>query len=116
MTAGSAPDVEIHITDEANLTSRRVEDFRVEPLVSEGDAVAQGAPILQSRRHPDIRVVAPMPGRVASIDLGPGRRLSAIRLFLESAAGRHEYDVSGAADDSERLRILLLAPLPSVMV
>ncbi len=107
MTAGSAPDVEIHITDEANLTSRRVEDFRVEPLVSEGDAVAQGAPILQSRRHPDIRVVAPMPGRVASIDLGPGHRLSAIRLFLESAAGRHEYDVSGAADDSERLRILL---------
>lgn len=86
---------EVEITEEAVIGARPEDDFRVEPLVSEGDILAQGAPMLRSRRHPDIVVTAPMPGRVAALDLGPGHRLSALKLFHEKDAGRHRHDTSG---------------------
>lgn len=87
---GSA--VETVLTDEAALTAPQGIDFRVEALATEGDMVAQGAPILQSRRDPRIVLTAPMTGRVARIELGPGRRLSRLVIFREGdAADRHRY-------------------------
>ncbi len=100
---------ELTITDECALTARPADDFRVEPLVREGDLVQQGAPVLRSRREPDVMVTAPVPGRVAEIALGPGHRLSSIKFFHEPGAGRRQFDPTGAEDDSDRLRALLLA-------
>ena len=86
----------VHITEEAGMTAAWDDDFRVEPLVAEGDKVAQGAPVLRSRRYPDIVVTAPMSCRVATVGLNAGRRLSRIVFFSESDAGRHEFDVTAA--------------------
>lgn len=98
------------ITEEAALTAQLKDDFRVEPLVEEGALVAQGAPVLASRRNPAFQITAPMPGRVASIRLGPGHRLSSILFFHEPDAGRHTWDTAGAesADRPGALRDLLL--------
>jgi Na+-transporting NADH:ubiquinone oxidoreductase subunit A len=99
------------ITEEAAVTARPKDDFRVEPLVEEGALVAQGMPVLASRRNPAFMVTAPMPGRVAAIRLGPGHRLSSVLFFHEADAGRHEHHTAAAnrADDPGALREVLLA-------
>ena len=105
-----APDpVPVQITEEAGLTAAWDDDFRVEPLVAEGDEVAQGAPVLRSRRHPEIAITAPMASRVAKISLGAGRRLSQIVFFGESGGDRHSYDVAQAKTltDAAALRTAL---------
>ncbi len=84
------------ITEEAGISAARDDDFRVEPLVKEGDRVAQGAPVLRSRRQPELIVTAPMAARVAAIGLRAGHRLSQMVFFHEPDAGRHEHDVGAA--------------------
>ncbi len=90
--------VPVQITEEAGLTAAWDDDFRVEPLVAEGDRVAQGAPVLRSRHYPEIVVTAPMAARVAKIGLNAGRRLSRIVFYAESDAGRHSFDTKTARD------------------
>lgn len=104
-------DIGTIITDQCALTARSEEDFRVDLLVAEGDRVAQGTPVLRSRRDPDIVLVAPVSGEVAAIDLGPGRRLSHVLFFHAPDAGRHAYDVTAAnrGDDPAATRALLLS-------
>ena len=101
--------VPVHITEEAGLTAAWDDDFRVEALVGEGDLVAQGAPVLRSRRYPQIVVTAPMAARVAKIGLNAGRRLSRIVFYAESDAGRHVFDTQGARGlgDSAAVRTAL---------
>ncbi|WP_197945383.1 Na(+)-translocating NADH-quinone reductase subunit A [Oricola thermophila] len=72
--------------------------------------MAQGEPVLRSRREPEIVVVAPMPARVATIGLGAGHRLSEVVFFHEPDAGRHEHDVDSARslEDRAALRDALL--------
>lgn len=112
---GSAPlanaRAQTRITDQCALFARPEEDFRVDLLVSAGDRVAQGAPVLRSRRHPELVLVAPVAGEVAAVDLGPGRRLSHVTFFHAPEAGRHAHDVAAAAggNDPAALRALLLA-------
>ncbi len=99
------------ITDQCALFARPQDDFRVEMLVAQGSKVAQGAPVLRSRRHPELVLVAPVAGEVAAIDLGPGRRLSHVLFFHNPDAGRHTHDVSAArhGDDAAATRALLLS-------
>lgn len=80
------------ITDEAAIAPRPGEEIRVEPLVAEGTLVAQGQPLLHLRGHDLLALTAPMAGRVASVQLRPGRRLSQMVLFAEAAGGRHHHD------------------------
>lgn len=103
-------DIETLITDQCALFARPEEDFRVDLLVAEGDRVAQGAPVLRSRRTPDLVLTAPVAGEVADIDLGPGRRLSQVVFFHQPEAGRHAHDVAHAGDgDATAVRTLLLS-------
>lgn len=99
---------ETAITDEAALGPGVEVDLRVEMLAAEDDRVAQGAPLLRLRRHPEVVLTAPMPCRVAEIDLAPGRRLASVRLFHEPDAGRHEHDTAGTDRDGAATRALLL--------
>lgn len=100
--------VERVITEEAAVCASADDDLRVTMLVEEDQRVAQGAPILKLRHHPEIVQVAPMAGRVASIDLAPGRRLSEVRLFREDDAGRHRHATQAAYNDEAALRALLM--------
>lgn len=101
----------IRIIDQSALFASPADDFRVEMLVAPGDRVAQGAPVLRSRRNPELALVAPVAGDVAAIDLGPGRRLAQVLFFHDAEAGRHEHDVSAAREggDPAATRAALLA-------
>ena len=101
--------VPVQITEEAGLTAAWDDDFRVEPLVAEGDKVAQGAPVLRSRRFPEIVVTAPMAARVAKIGLNAGRRLSRVVFYAEADSGRHEYNTQTVRnlDNTAALRAVL---------
>ncbi len=107
----ASADIRVHITDQCALFARPSDDFRADILVAAGDKVAQGAPVLRSRRHPDLTLVAPVAGEVAAADLGPGKRLSHILFFHDAKAGRHEHDVSAARaeNDPVAVRALLLS-------
>lgn len=96
------------ITDEAMLGVPAGWDLRVEPLVAEGDLVAQGAPVLRLRHAPAITLGAPMPAQVAEITLGPGHSLRGIRFFHRPEVGRHSFDTA-EADSPEGLRRLMQA-------
>lgn len=104
-------DIQTRITDQAALFARPEDDFRIDLLVAEGDRVAQGAPVLRSRRDPELTLVAPVAGEVASIELGPGRRLSHMLFFHMPDGGRHLHDVgaSRVGEVAAATRALLLA-------
>lgn len=92
------------LTDEAAITAERNEELRVETLVAEDTLVAQGQPLLQLRADPRIALVAPMAGRVARIELAPGRRLIQMVLFREGG-DRHTHPAN--PQDAAALRLLL---------
>ncbi|MBW6418586.1 biotin/lipoyl-containing protein [Celeribacter sp. PS-C1] len=96
-----------HITDEAAITPAHGEELRVEPLVGDGESVAQGQPLLRVRAMPDMYLTAPMAGRVAKIDLRPGHRLSQLVLFHDAGGDRYSFDVSLAGQDVDELRRVL---------
>ena len=97
------------ITDQCALVARPQDDFRVDLLVSEGDRVAQGAPVLRSRKHPDLVVVAPVAGEVAQIELGPGRRLSQILFFHDPRGDRYVHTGASGNLAGAELRAVLHA-------
>ena len=100
-------DCPVVLTDEAALVPGPGEELRVEPLVAEGAAVAQGQPLLRLRAAPEIALVAPMAGRVARIELAPGRRLVQLVLFHEGG-DRHRHDPADAGAEAG-LRALMQA-------
>ncbi|MDJ0826695.1 MAG: Na(+)-translocating NADH-quinone reductase subunit A [Rhodobacter sp.] len=63
-------------------------DMRTEVLVAEGDGVARGDPVFRDRKRPEVVIVAPAAGRVETIEIGPKRRLSVLRIRREGAAAR----------------------------
>ena len=89
------------LTEEAALTPAPGESLRVEPLVDEGALVAQGQPLLRLRASPQIVLTAPMAGRLARIELAPGRRLVQAVIFHEGEA-RHEYPAPAAGPEGLR--------------
>ncbi|PJE28310.1 Na(+)-translocating NADH-quinone reductase subunit A [Pseudooceanicola marinus] len=97
-----------HWTEEAAVVPQHREHLRVDMVVREGEAVAGGAPVARLRDHPEIALVAPMPGRVAKVHLGPGRQLHEIVLFRDAGGDmrRHDTEAAGAGDGSA-LRALL---------
>lgn len=104
-------DIQTRITDQSALFSRPQDDFRVDLLVAEGEQVVQGAPVLRSRRDPELTLAAPVAGDVASVELGPGRRFSHMVFFHMPDGGRHVYDVGASrrGEDAAATRALLLS-------
>ncbi|WP_417606054.1 Na(+)-translocating NADH-quinone reductase subunit A [Primorskyibacter flagellatus] len=94
----------IVLTEEAAITADRNEVLRVEPLVDEDTLVAQGQPLLRLRANPAIALVAPMAGRVARIELAPGRRLLRLVVFRE---GEGRQDHAHSPQDEAALRALM---------
>ncbi|MEP3435747.1 MAG: Na(+)-translocating NADH-quinone reductase subunit A [Hoeflea sp.] len=104
VAVAAAEDCPVVLTDEAAITADRNEELRVEPLVTEDALVAQGQPLLRLRANPTIALVAPMAGRVARIELKPGRRLTRLVLFRE---GEHRHDYPHGLQDETALRGLM---------
>ena len=100
-TTGDCP---VMLTDEAAITAARNEELRVDMLVGEDALVAQGQPLLRLRADPRIALVAPMAGRVARIELAPGRRLGQVVLFRE---GDDRHARKPGPQDEAGLRALL---------
>lgn len=104
-------DIQTLITDQCALFARPEDDFRVDLLVAPGDRVQQGAPVLRSRRDPELTLVAPVSGEVASVELGAGRRLMQVVFFHLPEEGRHLHDITAArgGSDAAGTRTLLLS-------
>lgn len=83
---------EMTLTEESAISATQEADFRVDLLAEEGAMVAQGQPVLRSRRQPEIVLTAPVAGRIARVELGPGRRLSRLIIFRDDAGGRHRHE------------------------
>ncbi|MBM1218987.1 Na(+)-translocating NADH-quinone reductase subunit A [Ponticoccus sp. SC2-23] len=84
------------VTEEAGVRPPRGASLHVTPLVSEGEVVAKGAALACLRHAPDICFAAPIAGRVARLDLLPGRKLSEIVLFRENEDAVEHHDTSRA--------------------
>lgn len=100
-------DPPVCLTDEAALVPEHGEELRVQLLVEENARVAQGQPLMRLRQAPGITLVAPMAGRVARIDLAPGRRLKQLVLFRDPEGDRHRCDTTHAQGSRDALRTLL---------
>jgi Na+-transporting NADH:ubiquinone oxidoreductase subunit A len=100
-------EIETLITDQSALFAGPEDDFRVDALVAEGDRVAQGEPVLRSRRHPELLLVAPVGGEVAKLDIGPGRRLASMVFFHDPKVSRHVYRAAKEASDAASTRAAL---------
>ncbi|MBW0159579.1 Na(+)-translocating NADH-quinone reductase subunit A [Sedimentimonas flavescens] len=101
-------DPSVCLTDEAALVPEHGEDLRVTLLVEENALVAQGQPLMRLRQAPGAAIVAPMAGRVARIDLAPGRRLTQLVLFHDPDGDRYRFDTADAlGGEADALRVLL---------
>ena len=101
-----APDIADVETEEAAVCLPPGPDEPIDLLVAQGDDVARGAPVASLRHAPEIRLVAPVAGRVARLSLRPGRRLSEIVLFRTPDGPIQRYDLPDA-NDVEGLRGLM---------
>lgn len=107
----SPPDtsaVEDVVTEEAAVRTSIGHAPAVTPLVREDDVVARGTAVACLRHAPDVCFVAPLAGRVARIDLLPGRKLSEIVLFREAGGDVERHDPA-QADTAAGLRRLMQA-------
>jgi len=103
----ASSNVRTELTTAAAIAPEPGEALRVDLLVAEGDAVAQGQPLMRDHNHPGLALVAPMAGRVARIEVNPGRRLAQLVLYHEPAGDRHRHDIDTAESDAAALRVLL---------
>lgn len=94
---GSA--IDVVETEEAGVRPPQGASLHVSPLVAEGEVVAKGAALACLRHAPDICFAAPIAGRIARLELLPGRKLSEIVLFRENedAVERHDTSRAGSA-------------------
>lgn len=90
------------LTEEAALVAPHGCDLRLDMDVTEGQMVAEGAPLARVRNAGGICLVAPMACRVARISLLPGRRLGEIVLFREASGDvvRHAMGVEEGSGDA----------------
>ncbi|MBB4124277.1 Na(+)-translocating NADH-quinone reductase subunit A [Martelella radicis] len=95
------------LTEEAALVPAPGEELRVVPLVEVDQRVVQGQPLFSLRAAEEIKLVAPMPARVAAIELNPGRRLIQMLLFREDGGDRHSFPTEKADSDAAALRSLM---------
>ncbi|WGH78570.1 Na(+)-translocating NADH-quinone reductase subunit A [Jannaschia ovalis] len=93
-------------TEEAAVQTPVGASLRVTPLVREGELVPRGGAVACLRHAPDICFVAPLAGRVARIDLLPGRRLSEIVLFREAGGGIERHDTAPAETPAGLRRLM----------
>lgn len=109
--ARAPADSATRITSEASISSPFRGDFRVELLVEPGDRVAQGQPVLRAMKAHDFTITAPMPARVARIDMDPGKRLNSVLFYHDGEGGRHRFDVPKATDGAAIWTLLANAGL-----
>ena len=79
-------------------------------LVSEGDAVGAGTPVLAHKDIPEAVIVSPVSGRITAINRGERRRLISIEIAVDSeAAAPVDFSAVGDATTREGLTERLCA-------
>lgn len=72
-------------------------DLKPRLMVEEGEAVGAGAPLLFHKDTPDVKVTAPVSGRVRAINRGERRRLVSVEIEVDESAAP-AVDFSGLGD------------------
>ncbi|ETW14229.1 Na(+)-translocating NADH-quinone reductase subunit A [Roseivivax marinus] len=94
------------VTEESGLRAAPGQAPRVTMEVEQGATVAQGAPVARLRSAPEVCFVAPMPARLARIELLQGHRLSEIVLFREPGGDAVRHDTSKAKTEAGLRRLM----------
>ena len=86
-------------------------DFRgvnFESLCEPGDEVQAGAALMRDARRPAVRFVAPVAGRVASIERGARRKLISLQIDVDESPGVVRFELTTTQDQAS-LREFMLA-------
>ncbi|MDE5921017.1 MAG: Na(+)-translocating NADH-quinone reductase subunit A [Paramuribaculum sp.] len=78
------------------------EGFLPKMEVREGDAVAQGQPLMHDKNHPDIKLCAPIAGTVEGVVRGERRKI--LRVVVKASAGSGSLHEPLAAGGAQQLR------------
>lgn len=110
--SSGAPEQRIHVgpyVETAALLGVDHPNLRPLLAVAEGDAVRAGQVLFRDRARPDIAFVSPISGKVATIELGPRRTLSALILRKDpDETAADSLDARADDGDGDSVRIALL--------
>ncbi len=81
--------------------------FSFELLCKDGDEVKAGAAVMRDARRPDIRLVAPAPGRISRVERGARRKLLSLQIDVDESLGVTRYE-SPPDDERSTLRRFML--------
>ena len=64
-------------------------------VVNEGDAVLAGDALFVDKKHPEVKFVSPVSGRVTLVERGDRRKLLSVRVKSDGKQQSREFDVKG---------------------
>jgi Na+-transporting NADH:ubiquinone oxidoreductase subunit A len=77
-------------------------------LVQVDEAVAVGTPVIEDKRHPDIKFLSPGGGKIAEINFGPRRVIREIVIQLDSEESKEPFEVLSENDLAQMDRAQLV--------
>lgn len=90
------------------LSGRDFRGVNFELLCQQGDEVQAGAALMRDARRPAIQFVAPVAGRIASIERGTRRKLNSLQIDVDESIGVVRYQPPETLD-KDSLREFMLA-------
>jgi len=101
-------DLETRKVSRIALSGRDFRGVNFELLCQQGDRVQAGAALMRDARRPAIQFVAPVAGRVASIERGTRRKLISLQIDVDESTGVVHYGPPVALDQ-DSLREFMFA-------
>lgn len=91
------------------------EGFVPKLAVKEGDAVAVGTPLLYEKKHPEMKLVAPLAGRVRAVVRGDRRKIMRVVVEADSSADATAPVWPKATDEASARALLAQSGLMAMM-
>lgn len=91
------------------------EGFIPKLAVKEGDAVAVGTPLLYEKNHPEMKLVAPLAGRVRAVVRGDRRKIMRVVVEADSSADATAPVWPKATDEASARALLAQSGLMAMM-
>ncbi len=91
------------------------EGFIPKLAVKEGDAVAVGTPLLYEKNHPEMKLVAPLAGRVRAVVRGDRRKIMRVVVEADNTVGATSPVWPKATDEASARALLAQSGLMAMM-
>lgn len=80
-------------------------------LVDEGDSVSAGQAVICDRRHPEVRFITPISGKVSAINRGPRRSLVSFQISSDGRKDTSRFDIPAVLDNNSIKTLMLKSGL-----